>query len=79
MTNALMVAKKDPQGTWPVYKMEDIIRKEGEAVPLPGPPVGSVSSWAELNDLADKYGVEKHQIYGDGRDEMEGELGPMPQ
>ena len=79
MTYALMVTKKGTQGTWAVYEIEDTSRSQGEVVRPLGPVAGSVSSWAELNDLADKYGVEPHQIYGDGLDEMERELSPMPQ
>ena len=79
MTQALEVTKKGPEGIWDVYAVEDTSRKEGEHVPPAGPMVGAIASWTELKDLAVRYEVEPHQIYGDGLDEMEQELGPNPE
>lgn len=79
MANALMVTEKGRKSTWAVHEVEDTSRSEWEVVRPLGPLAGSVSSWADLYGLADKYGVEPHQIYGDGLEEMERELGPTPQ
>jgi hypothetical protein len=78
MAHALMVTKKGTLGTWAVYLNDDSPREEGALVRTTGPLAGSVSSWPELNALADKHQVEDHQIYGDGLAEMERELGPRP-
>ena len=79
MTQALEVTKKGPEGTWAVYEVDDISRDEGELVPPAGPMIRLIASWTELKDLAVNYEVEWHNIFGDGLEEMELELGPKPE
>jgi hypothetical protein len=78
MTAALMVASKDGSNRWPVYLEDDAPRAEKTQVRTTGPLVGSVAAWSALMDLANERQIPIHGIYGSGLDEMEAELGSMP-
>lgn len=78
MAKALMVTSKGSKGTWDVHLMDVGPREETGPVEGVGPVVDSVSSWPGLDNVAKRY-PESQDIYGDGLDEMEGELGSRPE
>jgi hypothetical protein len=75
MAKVLVVATQGQQGTWAVYSQEDSPRAPGTVVQTTGPLVGS--SWEELDALAKRQGVARHQVTGAGLDQMEQVLGPQ--
>jgi hypothetical protein len=79
MAHLLTVTTKGVNGTWAVYLVDDSPLDPGQLVHETGPLLRSVSTWEELKALAAEHGIQTHQIVGAGLDQMEEELGPMPE
>jgi hypothetical protein len=62
---------------WSVYLQEDHLRSPRK-VAIPGPFIGSVTSWEELEALGSQYKVDLQQITGPDHEEIKKELGLMP-
>jgi hypothetical protein len=74
----MLIGTQD-NGRWPVCLENDPLRPEGTETPTPGPVIGYVTSWQELQALADVHRIAGHDVDGTGRDEMEKKFGPMPE
>ena len=83
MIELLSVGPKQDDNGWPAYLAMDPLREEFQEVPHFGEqPVGFVTSYYELRDLADEHGITLEHISGLEQmvkelGEVENELGPM--
>ncbi len=74
MVTGFLVAPKVAGDIWPVH----LRNEESPGFYRPGVQVGSVTTWAELLELASSRHVNRQDISGPGWAEMIRELGPCP-
>lgn len=74
MVTGVLIGPKAAGPAWPVY----VRNEEAPGTYRAGVQVGSVSTWAELLDLAATRHVSRDDIRGPGWAEMTSQLGPCP-